>query len=318
VPEIGLGVDWTTILLQALNFLILLVILQRFLYRPLRSKMREREAEIESEIAAAERRAAEAEREREELEERLEAATTEAEEIRREAREEAAARREEILEKARGEAADIRQEATERVRREERAARERIRKDARRTAVELTKDLLRETGGKAVHDRLVERFLRGEDDLGEADLDRLADAVRRAGGAVRVRTAYPMEADELERLREALLERLPREDESAPPAIEFSVEEDPELVAGLSLLSGGVAVDLNVKHALEEYTGETTGADDADEINDADDADEVDEVTEADEVADVDVETPRNASIGESEDERGERARPQENGGEEG
>lgn len=263
MPDIGLSVDWTTVLLQALNFLLLLAILQRFLYRPLRAKMEEREAEIEAEIAAAKRRAEEAERERAALEERLEAADAEAETIRREAREEAAERREEILEQARADAADARREASERIRGEEQAARERVREYARRTAVELAEDLLRETGGEALHDRLVDRFLSGEDGLGDADLDRLADGVREADGAVRVRTAYPLEADTLQRLRETLRDRLPW-GESAPPELELSVEVDPELVAGFTLLSGGVALDLNVDRTLEEVAEDATGRGDVD------------------------------------------------------
>jgi F-type H+-transporting ATPase subunit b len=282
VAEIGIGVDWMTILFQALNFLLLLVILQRFLYRPLSKKMKEREEAIESEISEAKQRAEEAEREREELEERLAAAQEEAEKIRSEAREEAAKKREEILEQAREDAADTRREANERIQREEQAARERIQERARQTAVELTEDLLRETGGEALHDQLVDRFLSGEDDLGDANLDRLADAIRKADGAVRVRTAYPLEADTLQHLRENLRDRLPWDDESSIPELEFFVEEDPELVAGLTLLSGGVALDLNVKHALEELIERTTEEEDADgdERRDASRDEREDEETE--------------------------------------
>ncbi|SEP08581.1 ATP synthase F0 subcomplex B subunit [Halogranum amylolyticum] len=293
MAEIGIGVDWLTILFQSLNFLILLVILQRFLYRPLRKKMREREAEIESEITEAKQRAEEAEREREELEEKLEEAQEEAEKIRRDAREEAAKRREETLEQARADAADIRQEANERIQREEQAARERIQKRARQTAVELAEDLLRETGGEALHDQLVDRFLSGQDNLGDADRDRLADAIRKADGAVRIRTAYPLEERTQQRLRETLQDRLPWDDESSVPELEFSVEEDPELVAGLTLISGGVALDLNVKHTLEALTGGTTDEERADGHE------------------------RRGPSRGEQEDEEQERAqKPQENGGE--
>lgn len=293
MAEIGIGVDWMTILLQALNFLILLVILQRFLYRPLSKKMKEREEEIESEISEAKQRAEAAERERAELEEKLAEAQEEAEKIRRDAREEAAERRDEILEQAREDADDIRQEANERIQREEEAARERIQKRARQTAVELAEDLLRETGGEALHDQLVDRFLLGEDDLGDADLDRLADAIRKAGGAVRIRTAYPLEEQTQQRLRETLRDRLPWDDESSIPELEFAVEEDSELVAGLTLISGGVALDLNVKHTLEELTGGTTD----EEQSDGDER--------------------RGPSSGEDEDEDKERTRkPQENGGE--
>jgi len=293
VAQIGIGVDWTTILFQALNFLILLVILQRFLYRPLRKKMQEREAEIESEISEAKQRAEAAERERKELEEKLEEAQEEAEKIRRDAREEAAERREEILEQAREDAADVRQEADERIQREEQAARERIQKRARQTAVDLAEDLLRETGGEALHDQLVDRFLSGDDDLGDADLDRLADAIRKADGRVRVRTAYPLEERTQERLRKTLRDRLPWDDEAPIPDLEFAVEEDSELVAGLTLISGGVALDLNVKHALDELTRRTTDV----EQSDGDER--------------------RGSSRGEEDDEETERARkPQENGGE--
>ena len=295
MAQIGIGVDWTTILFQALNFLLLLVILQRFLYRPLREKMQEREEEIEAEIEEAKQRAEEAEREREELEEKLKEAEKEAEKIRKEAREEAAKRRDEILETAQEDAANIRREANERIRREEQAARERIQKRARQTAVELAEDLLRDTAGEALHDQLVDRFLSEEDDLRDADLNRLADATRKADGAIRIRTAYPLDERTQQRFQETLRDRLPWNDESSVPEFEFSIEEDPELVAGFTLISGGVALDLNVNHTLDELTGVTTDEERAD-------GDE-----------------RRDASSSEQEDQKRERAqKTQENGGESG
>ncbi|MFW6083626.1 MAG: F0F1 ATP synthase subunit B, partial [Gemmatimonadota bacterium] len=93
-------IDWFTFVAQVLNFLILVLLLRRFLYRPVLRVIEEREEGIRSRVREAEedregaRRAAAAAREREaeiesERKERLRAVETDVAAIRRELLEEA-------------------------------------------------------------------------------------------------------------------------------------------------------------------------------------------------------------------------------------
>ena len=60
-------IDWFTIVAQALNFLILVWLLKRFLYKPILHAIDEREKRIAAELANADKNKAEAQKERDEF-----------------------------------------------------------------------------------------------------------------------------------------------------------------------------------------------------------------------------------------------------------
>lgn len=128
-----LGIDWKLLLAQIVNFLIVLGVLYRFLYRPLVKHLADRKERIdrslqearriEEELRAIQGRKAEAELE----------AKRRAQEIVDEAMKEAGGRRQEILEKVKEEAAEAVREA----RRQMEAERDAALMDVRREAAKL-------------------------------------------------------------------------------------------------------------------------------------------------------------------------------------
>ncbi|MFQ5897139.1 MAG: F0F1 ATP synthase subunit B [Candidatus Methylomirabilia bacterium] len=139
-----------SLIVQAVNFLLLLFLLWRLLYRPFMAKMEERTQTIRKSLDEAEAARAEAQRLAEEYRAKLEAAHTEAHAIRETALREAAEERQRVVEAARGEAVRIVE-----------VARAEIERDVRRAKQELR----REVGGLAVAvaERLVRKSFRGED-----------------------------------------------------------------------------------------------------------------------------------------------------------
>ena len=60
-------IDWFTVGAQALNFIILVWLLKRFLYKPILNAIDAREQRIAAELAAADAKEAEAQKERDEF-----------------------------------------------------------------------------------------------------------------------------------------------------------------------------------------------------------------------------------------------------------
>jgi len=60
-------IDWFTIVVQALNFLILVWLMQRFLYKPILHAINEQEKRIATALANADKKKADAQKERDEL-----------------------------------------------------------------------------------------------------------------------------------------------------------------------------------------------------------------------------------------------------------
>ena len=60
-------IDWFTVGAQTLNFLVLMWLLKRFLYKPILHAIDEREKRIATELANADKKKAEAQKERDEF-----------------------------------------------------------------------------------------------------------------------------------------------------------------------------------------------------------------------------------------------------------
>lgn len=144
-----INLDWS-VGVQALNFLLLLVILRWLLYRPFLAKLEERSQAIKKSLAAARAAQAEAERQREEHRRQIQAAYAEAQSIRDAALKAAGEEQRRLIEAARAEAGRM-----------VGAARAEIEQDVRRAKQELR----REVGDLAVSvaERLIRKSLRDED-----------------------------------------------------------------------------------------------------------------------------------------------------------
>lgn len=110
-------IDWFTVSAQVVNFLVLVWLLKRFLYKPILDAIDAREDRIAAEIADADEKRAEARKERDEFREKNEAFDQQRASLLLEATDEASAERQRLLDEARA-AADAttaqRREALER------------------------------------------------------------------------------------------------------------------------------------------------------------------------------------------------------------
>lgn len=103
----GLGINLGYLISQMVNFLLLLIILWIFLYKPIVRLLDRRREKIKTDLEEAERARSQAEGARQQYEEQLEEAKEERRSILAQAREQAEKMREEILENARAEAREL-------------------------------------------------------------------------------------------------------------------------------------------------------------------------------------------------------------------
>lgn len=139
-----------SLIVQAINFLILLFILQRLFYKPFLAKMGERTAAIQKSLDEAQAARAEATRQQEENETRLRAAHAEAAAIRAQAMKEASEEQKRLVEAARAESQRLVESAKAQMDADVRRAREELRREVADLAT-------------AVAEKLVRRSLRDED-----------------------------------------------------------------------------------------------------------------------------------------------------------
>ncbi|NLM39705.1 MAG: F0F1 ATP synthase subunit B [Firmicutes bacterium] len=159
----------TEFLQQTVNFLILMFILHRILYKPVRKFLDERTAQIESQIRSAEEQKAAADKMRQELELQLAEQSRQAKEYIDQAIRRGEALQEEIIAKAKQEAEEIRQKAILDISLEKEKAWAELKEGVVQLSFELTEKVLRSSLDQAAHQRLIQDALEKLDDaqLGE-------------------------------------------------------------------------------------------------------------------------------------------------------
>jgi len=145
-----------SLLIQAVNFGLLLLVLWRFLYRPVLAKMDERSQTIRRALEEAQTARAEAQREREEHAARIRAAHAEAEAIRAAALREAAEEQRRLLEAARAEAARLVDSAKAELEQDVRRARQQLRQEVSDLAINVAERLIKRSLRDEDHRRIVE------------------------------------------------------------------------------------------------------------------------------------------------------------------
>lgn len=150
-----ISVDWS-LAVQVVNFVFLLAILYRLLYKPLLAKMEERTAAIKASLEAAEAARAEAARQQEENAARLRAAYAEAQAIRAAALKEAGEEQRKLVEGARREAQQLVESAKAQMDSDVRRAREELRREVSDIAITVAEKLIRKSLRDDDHRRIVE------------------------------------------------------------------------------------------------------------------------------------------------------------------
>jgi F-type H+-transporting ATPase subunit b len=245
--------DFWTIILQIVNFLIFLAILHHILYRPVTDMMRRRKEEMESEREEAHELREEARELRDEARKREEELEEKRGAILDEAREEAESTRDEII----GDAREAGRKRLERFRRTMLRERAESLRGLADDLAEAVLAALRRVLEEAAPDPAGHALGRVETMLKEADAAALQEArkhLEEQGEPVRVRSASELGYEQKQRLHKAVADAL----ELDEPDLRW--ETDPELLAGIELTAGSLQVRADWAHPVREAIREETDA----------------------------------------------------------
>ena len=238
-------IDWFTVAAQALNFVVLVWLLRRFLYGPITRAMEERQRGIDEQIEAADRLRAEAEAEGERLRAETERFEAERDQRQRALREELDDARSAALAAARGEADELRDRWRAAVLRERDGFLQELRQQAGGQIVEVSRSALRDLADEQLEARVIDRFLGRLDDIGDEQRRTLEGATDGEDGPLEVRTAFEVPAALEDRITRTLHEHL-----EPGHGVVFTV--DPTLLCGIELRVGGYALSWSLDDHLDE------------------------------------------------------------------
>jgi F-type H+-transporting ATPase subunit b len=150
-----------SLIVQVVNFLILLFILQRLLYKPFLAKMEERTGTIQKALEEAKAARAEAARQQEENEARLRTAYAEAAAVREQALKEAAVESRRHVEAAQAQSRKMVEDTKAQLDTEVRRAREELRREVSDLAIAVAEKLVHKSLHESDHRRIVADAIAG-------------------------------------------------------------------------------------------------------------------------------------------------------------
>ena len=236
-------IDWFTVGAQALNFLILVWLMKRFLYKPILDAIDAREKRIAAELANADARKADAQKEHDEFQHKNEEFDQQRAALWSKATDDAQAERGRLLEEARKAAADLSSKRQETLRNEERNLREAIRRRTQQEVFAIARKALTDLGTVSLEERLGEVFTRRLREMDGKAKEALGQALKGASDPGVVRSAFDLPADQRAAIQNALNETF-----SAEVRIRF--ETAPDLIGGIELTTNGQKVAWSIADYL--------------------------------------------------------------------
>jgi F-type H+-transporting ATPase subunit b len=236
-------IDWFTVGAQVLNFLILVWLMKRFLYKPILHAIAEREKKIAAELANADKMKSEAENESAEFKKKNEEFDKQRAELMQKAVDETNAERQRLLDEARKVA-----EAWSAKRQEAQAsdARNLSQSIARRTQQEvfaISRKALADLAGASLEERLKDAFVHRLLELDDGAKAVLAKALKETSDPAIVRSAFDMNAEQSASIQDALNKCF-----SAEVKVRF--ETAPDLIGGIELTTNGQKVAWSITDYL--------------------------------------------------------------------
>jgi len=244
--------DWFTIGAQALNFLILVWLMKRFLYKPILNAIDAREKLIAKELADADAKKSEAQKERDEFQKKNEEFDQQRAALLTKATDEAKAERVRLLEEARKAADALSAKRQESLINDAHNLNQAISRLTQKEVFAITRKALTDLATTSLEERMGEVFDRRLRELNGQTKNVLGEALKKNSEPALIRSTFDLPEAQRAAIQNALNETF-----SADIHIRF--ETSPDLVSGIELIANGQKVGWSIADylaSLEKGVGE--------------------------------------------------------------
>jgi F-type H+-transporting ATPase subunit b len=245
-------IDWFTVSAQVVNFLILVWLMKRFLYKPILHAIDAREQRIAKELADADTTKTEAEKEREKFQKKNEEFDQQRDELLSKVKDEAKAVRQRLLDEARQAADALRAKRQDALKREQQSLNDEITRRTQEEVFAIARKTLTDLAGTTLEERMSEVFRRRLRELNDVAKEGLAKALKTSSDPALVRSAFELPSEQRASIQHALNETFSAE-------IQVRFETAPDVISGIELTANGRKVAWSIVDylaSLEKSVGE--------------------------------------------------------------
>ncbi len=236
-------IDWFTVGAQALNFLVLVWLLKRFLYKPILGAIDARESRVAAELADADKKKAEAKAERDTFQAKNEAFDQARAALLSKATEEASTERQRLFDEAREAADALSAKRQAALQSDAQSLNEALRQRAQQEVFAIARKALMDLATTSLEERIGEVFTRRLREMDGAAKASLGDALKESGPPALIRSAFELPADQRAAIQNAVNETF-----SADIHLRFEIA--PDVISGIELSANGQKVAWSIAEYL--------------------------------------------------------------------
>jgi F-type H+-transporting ATPase subunit b len=236
-------IDWFTVGAQALNFIILVWLLKRFLYKPILNAIAAREGRIAAELADAAAKKAEAQKERDEFQHKNEEFDQQRAALLIKATDEAKAERQRLFEDARKASDAFSTKRRETLRSDAHNLSQAISRRTQDEVFAIARKALTDLATASLEERMGEVFTRRLRTMDAKIKQGLSQALKTASEPAVLSSAFDLPADQRAAIQNALNETF-----SAHVQVRFEIA--PDLISGIEFTTSGQRVGWSIADYL--------------------------------------------------------------------
>jgi F-type H+-transporting ATPase subunit b len=246
-------IDWFTVIAQAINFLILVWLLKRFLYKPILKAIDEREKKIAAQIKDADDRKAGAVKEQVDFKKRNDDFDAQKKALMDKAVADSNAQRDKLLEDAKNQANTLRSNL-------EKAIKEKQESDALASAAKtqeqvftITKKALKEMASSSLEEQSVNTFIKRLHEMNDDEKQKFITAFKSNTNTILVRSAFDLPAPQQSAMTDAVNETL-----GTKTTLQFTTT--PDLISGIELTTNGYKLAWSFNEFLQSLQNNMAAA----------------------------------------------------------
>lgn len=237
-------IDWFTVIAQVINFLILIYLLNRFLYKPLTKTMAERQRRIEARWQDAERQREMAQEEAATYRQKQQELEADRDRQRADAREQAAQERRHLIQQARREVDQLQTDWRTAVEREQDSFLQQLQQQIVQQIDTIVRRIFNDLSNADLEQHIISTFLERLQKLNESEVQNLSESQQKHEDQIQVFSSFDLPQATRQKIAQTLRQK------NILNHCDLNFKTDSRLICGIELHLSGYEIAWNIDHYL--------------------------------------------------------------------
>lgn len=232
-------INWFTVIAQVINFLVLVWLLKRFLYKPILKATDEREKSIVSKLEDASAKKEEAKKERDEFQKKNDNFEKQKKQMLQKAKNEAREQSDQMLKETRKAIAALREKQEKNLHQTEENLKNELAEKTSREVLNISRKVLGDLASAELEAQMVKRFLERLQGMDETGKKEFHEAYKNRKDQLKIRSTFELNPEQQTAIKNEV-------DQLLSENSEFRFEIDENLAGGIELSANGYKLSWNI------------------------------------------------------------------------